>query len=605
MAGRVLCIELGTALTKVCEMDYGKANPSVYDAFMFETPDGTIEDGYIKSTEAFSNAIKKELASKNISTNKVIFTVYSNKIATREASIPLVKNDKILSVIQANASDYFPIDLTGYQLGFTVLDKVNTKEEKSMKLSVVAAPKDLLESYLALSHAMNMTLVDIDFAGNSIFQAVKDTSSTVQVSIHMNEFSTLISVIDDGKMMMQRSIAYGVFGAIDAIKGLPEFNVRSNFTTMDAIDVLTKSRYIDSEFSQGSTYSAGMGNNEGGQAGSNKIVTDSLRYLVGNVARVIDYYVSKNPDATIGELKLTGLGSQFQGIDDLFANEIGIKTRQIIAIPSVSFERVGMGSSLSVMLMAIGANLAPMGLVPEEVAKQKAATEKKGSFIVGLIIMILCFIGCIFLMLFGVGKKLAKDSEYEKKSIAESSKEYITEVVAKYSELKTMHDQFVEFYNISSHNNNEKLNAFIGELEQKMPESIVTGQVYASNTDIELVLTVESKEEAAHVLKQLREFKSIYVAEVSTPELAATFIQESATDENGETIGTKESESGVKVTDENGSEVESVADPLYKLGENCVALDILCTYNTNQTGTTAASEVEPSGSESVTTGEAK
>lgn len=553
MAGRVLCIELGSALTKVCEMDYGKTNPSVYDSFMFETPDGTIEEGYIKSTEVFRDVFKKELSDRNITTNKIIFAVYSNKIATREATIPLVKNDMILSVIQSNASDYFPIDLAGYQLGYTVLDRINTKDEKTLKLSIVAAPKDMLETYLVLSKALDMQLVDIDFAGNSIFQAVKDTSNTVQVSIHMNEFSTLISVIDNGKMMMQRSIAYGVFGAIDAVKGLPEYNMKPDFTTMDAIDVLTNQSYIDPEFSQGDTYSAGMGN-ESAASGASRIVTDSLRYLVGNVARVIDYYISKNQGTVIGELKLTGLGSQFKGINELFANEIGIKTRQIIAIPSVSFERSGMGSMLSVMLLAIGSNLAPMGLVPDEVAKQKAETKRQGSFVLGLIIMLLCFAGIGGLLVIGNIKLLAANLKTEQMQKEITEKEYIEAKKLQYEEINAIHTDFLVVYNTTS-NNNENLDAFINEMEEKMPASIRTTQVNATADGIILEIEVETKEEAADVVQQLRNFESIEVLSSNAADLSAGNVLDS---------------------DDEEEEQEDVLT--YEREENLVKFTVTCVY---------------------------
>ena len=563
MAGRVLCIELGSALTKVCDMDYGKTNPSVYESFMFQTPDGTMEDGYIRSTEQFKEEFKKELAARNITTDKLIFAIYSNKIATREAVIPTVKDAQIMSVIQSNASDYFPIDLTGYQLGYTILDRVNTKEEKTLKLSIVAAPKDMLDTYLALANALEMQLVDIDFAGNSIFQAIKDTSNTMQASIHMNEYSTLISIIDDGKMLMQRSIAYGVFGTIEAVQGLPEYNSNPSFSVMDAIEVLTNQTYIDPEFSQGDAYSAGM-SSDSSASGSSRIVTDSLRYLVGNVARVIDYFLSKNQGAEIGELKLTGLGSQFKGINELFANEIGIKTRQIIAVPSVSFERVGSGSMLPVMLLAVGANLSPMGLVPEEVAKQKAATQSQGSFALGLMILALCLIGCAGLFILGKSRLMVANADLKHSSSVQESETYIYSVEADYNSVSQAYADFKVFYD-DTDSVNKYLKDFIEEMEEKMPKDIKTLEVSATADGIDMSITVSSKAEVAYVISELRDFETIEIASVDTHEVAGEFETEED-EENGETTESKDSD-------------ETVA-PLYEQGENVVTFDVSCVYAT-------------------------
>lgn len=569
MAGRVLCIELGSALTKVCEMDLGKANPSVYDSFMFETPDGTLSDGYIKGTDAFKVKFKEELAARKINTNKVIFTIYSNKIATREAKIPLVKNDKILSVIQANSSDYFPIDLTGYQLGYTVLERINTKDEKQLRISIVAAPVDLLQSYLELADAMGMDLEDIDFAGNSIYQALKDTSVGIQVSIHLNEYSTLISMIDGDKLLMQRSISYGTFDAIEAVKSLPDFNNRAGFGTMDAIQVLTDRRIIDSEFSDNGGYAAAGSPNAG-----SAIVTETLRPLIGNVGRVIDYFLSKNQGAEIVELKLTGLGSQFQGMNDLFANEIGIKTRQIIAVPSVSFEQMGSGSKLPVMLMAIGANLAPMGLVPDGSGKERVSRAKKGSIILGVLILLVCL--GISGVLFAVGSislavnALAKanlESKYE-------SETYIESVKAEYEAMKKLGDNFNLHYN-ATENFNEDLNAFIEEMEEKMPKDIITIEAYADVTGVILDVRVHDKSEAADVIHQFKNFDSITVTKVEVEKMLSGFqeeeSEESSSEEEGPVII-------IVNPNESESESESIPPAAYEMERNFTSFEIQCVY---------------------------
>ena len=569
MAGRVLCIELGSALTKVCEMDLGKANPSVYDSFMFETPDGTLSDGYIKGTDAFKVKFKEELAARKINTNKVIFTIYSNKIATREAKIPLVKNDKILSVIQANSSDYFPIDLTGYQLGYTVLERINTKDEKQLRISIVAAPVDLLQSYLVLADAMGMDLEDIDFAGNSIYQALKDTSVGIQVSIHLNEYSTLISMIDGDKLLMQRSISYGTFDAIEAVKSLPDFNNRAGFGTMDAIQVLTDRRIIDSEFSDNGGYAA-TGSPNAGSA----IVTETLRPLIGNVGRVIDYFLSKNQGAEIVELKLTGLGSQFQGMNDLFANEIGIKTRQIIAVPSVSFEQMGSGSKLPVMLMAIGANLAPMGLVPDGSGKERVSRAKKGSIVLGVLILLVCL--GISGVLFAVGSislavnALAKanlESKYE-------SETYIESVKAEYEAMKKLGDNFNLHYN-ATENFNEDLNAFIEEMEEKMPKDIITIEAYADVTGVVLDVRVHDKSEAADVIHQFKNFDSITVTKVEVEKMFSGFQEEESEESSSEGEGPVII---IVNPDESESESESIPLAAYEMERNVTSFEIQCVY---------------------------
>ena len=154
MAGKVISIEIGNVLTKVCEMDYRSANAKVYNSFTFETPKGTIEDGYVKEADEFIDVLHAKLASNQIKTKKVVFTVSSSKIATREVFLPLVSRDKIMSMVRANASDYFPMDISNYYLTYTVLEKAVSSEEKKLKLLLIAAPLDMIEAYFDLARTM-------------------------------------------------------------------------------------------------------------------------------------------------------------------------------------------------------------------------------------------------------------------------------------------------------------------------------------------------------------------------------------------------------------------------------------------------------------------
>ncbi|CDF08761.1 tfp pilus assembly protein ATPase PilM [Firmicutes bacterium CAG:95] len=45
MAGKVISIEIGYSLTRVCEVDYKSKTHKVYGYFSLPTPEGMINDG--------------------------------------------------------------------------------------------------------------------------------------------------------------------------------------------------------------------------------------------------------------------------------------------------------------------------------------------------------------------------------------------------------------------------------------------------------------------------------------------------------------------------------------------------------------------------------
>ena len=139
---KILGIEVGNSLTRICELDYKTKNPKLYKYITIPTPNGVVNDGFLQENIEFSLAIKKALSDNKITTRQVVFTISSNKIVTREVMIPAVKTNQVGTYIRANATDYFPIDLALYEMAHVVLGTVkNEGEPDKLRVMVIAASK--------------------------------------------------------------------------------------------------------------------------------------------------------------------------------------------------------------------------------------------------------------------------------------------------------------------------------------------------------------------------------------------------------------------------------------------------------------------------------
>ena len=48
----------------------------------------------------------------------------SAKVASREVLLPPVKDNRIKTVIETNAADYFPVDMSNYRVSYSLLERV-------------------------------------------------------------------------------------------------------------------------------------------------------------------------------------------------------------------------------------------------------------------------------------------------------------------------------------------------------------------------------------------------------------------------------------------------------------------------------------------------
>ena len=113
-----------------------------------------------------------------------------------------MKENRIKSVIETNASDYFPVDMSNYRVSYSLLERVEGGENPGSRVLVMAAPRVLLESYVKLAEAAGLVIEAIDFCGNSQYQVlrgIKGEGTVMYVDVNVN--NTFVTFMNDGVML--------------------------------------------------------------------------------------------------------------------------------------------------------------------------------------------------------------------------------------------------------------------------------------------------------------------------------------------------------------------------------------------------------------------
>ena len=238
MAKHVLSIEIGQQITKVVEIDYRKKNPHVYRAVSFATPAEVIDDGFIRDRDALAVAFREQLSQAGMREKSVVFSIASSKIATREITLPDVKENKVGALVMATAQDYFPVDLANYSVAYSIIDSVKDENGKSLKVLLLAAPDSLVDNYYNFADTMGFNIESLDYFGNGSMQVLKnEIVGSYSACIQISGNSSTVSVMNEGQQLMQRSLNYGVFSIGEAIAQSAD----NPINTLDAAcDTLTR-----------------------------------------------------------------------------------------------------------------------------------------------------------------------------------------------------------------------------------------------------------------------------------------------------------------------------------------------------------------------------
>lgn len=520
MNNRVLSIEIGNSFTKICEIDYKVKKPKVYKVLTVETPEGVVVDGMLQPTQEYADHLVNALGTNGIRTRKVIFTISSTRVASREVQIPNVKANKIEALVKTNANDYFPVDLTQYEIGHYLAGGLT--EEGKLRVMALAVPKALLNSYYQLAQMCGWEVECFDYSSNSLYQILRDEKSEkVTMMIKIDENSTIVTVLSAGKVLLQRTVAYGVQDAIETMIASGAYAVND---PMSAVERFQKKTCLNRVLHQGDKlWEENAGRWEDEDAGNVEVtaarqkITSTLEPLIVGVNRVIDFYDSRNGDTPIERTYVTGLGGSFSGMSKLFTNCLERKVHTL----SDMEDKIGMSKAIrstrpAAYISCLGAVLAPVGLIDKSQQKGKGMTVVSGTnytfvsvavLVLGVILSIAMAVTSLTRYFGTVAENVALQARVEELQPAQAVYNEYLSVAAQYDKYKYLYEY--------TENPNENLVEFINELEQILPSSFWINSFSSDDTGISMSVTVEGKAAAARTILNIRNMESIEDVQIS------------------------------------------------------------------------------------------
>ncbi len=520
MNNRVLSIEIGNSFTKICEIDYKVKKPKVYKVLTVETPEGVVVDGMLQPTQEYADHLVNALGTNGIHTRRVIFTISSTRVASREVQIPNVKANKIEALVKTNANDYFPVDLTQYEIGHYLAGGLT--EEGKLRVMALAVPKALLDSYYQLAQMCGWEVECFDYSSNSLYQILRDEKSEkVTMMIKIDENSTIVTVLSAGKVLLQRTVAYGVQDAIETMIASGAYAVND---PMSAVERFQKKTCLNRVLHQGDKlWEENAGRWEDEDAGNVEVtaarqkITASLEPLIVGVSRVIDFYDSRNGDTPIERTYVTGLGGSFSGMSKLFTNCLERKVHTL----SDMDDKIGMSKAIrstrpAAYISCLGAVLAPVGLIDKSQQKAKGMTVVSGTnytfvsvavLVLGVILSIAMAVTSLTRYFGTVAENVALQARVEELQPAQTVYNEYLSAAAQYDKYKYLYEY--------TENPNENLVEFINELEQILPDSFYTDSFSSDQTGISMTVNVEGKAAAARTILNIRNMESIEDVQIS------------------------------------------------------------------------------------------
>lgn len=506
---KILSIEVEASQVRVAEIEVRGKKGKIYNCFCIPAPQGAVEDGQIRDTKTLGENLKAELSQRKIRTKKVYFATGSTRIASREVRIPFVKANRIQSIVEANATDYFPIDVSKYVLSYSVVDVESQKSEdgkeetKQYHLMVYAAPKAISAAYSEFAENAGLTMTGITYTGDSIYHSVKDEyAKGTHILVKVEYTGTSITVIRDGELTLQRNINYGVDSAAETVRAFPEFGDRLDAN--EALDMLCSRKCIN-PFLDMESFDEEISDEDRKLETARAEVTESLRYLIGNISRIMDYYISRHTDTSFDSIVCCGLGAQVKGLMQLLTNELGQQVDVLQEFKNFALPAGGDAQEACLYAAVLSPGTSGVNLMDKVNRKKK---EKKETLSGAIIICVVGTVAGVVLTAAGYANRIYQQHEQERLNQRISEESSIEEIYSAYTNAKAQYDNYQNMYQYTN-TPNEGLKTFIEELEEKMPSDITVENFSSTGTQVSFSMRVGSKSAAANTIMQLRTFESL------------------------------------------------------------------------------------------------
>ena len=487
MEQKLLSIYIGNDVTRICEL-VRKSNTQIVvnNATEVSTPSGAIDDGYITDVPSIAEAVRGCVFGRGFSAKNVVFTISSKKIANKEIIIPYVKGDKKISqLLQANAAEYFPMSTTNdFIFAHTVMENFQDDEGKKTRLTAVAAPRDMVESYYELAEELRLTVENIDYVGNSVLQllSLQMKEGTTELVLQIEKEATFVNIMSGKDVILQRSVPYGKNAVINSMMEIKKLSEK------EAKTLLSNRKMIEEQVTE-------------------EEYAEAVRYLVSSIGRIVEYHRSRNPERIIDGIKVFGEGSAIEGIDEVLQQELGAEVSHFDQLNGVRVSGKAYLTAETALhyLANFGAVLNPVGLTVTQ-SKSKEQTSgliNKLLFVaLGISVVVmgtLCTLKLVKYFGLKEEEKLIEQDIASMEDIEGIAQNY-EDSVAAYHVVKDFADGTVS--------DNEMLLQFINDMEKSLPSDAYIDALSANNGAVSFQVTGTSdtlgKEEVADFIVKLK-----------------------------------------------------------------------------------------------------
>ncbi|MGH2739094.1 MAG: type IV pilus assembly protein PilM [Actinomycetota bacterium] len=299
-------LDIGSTAVRAAELSVGSDPPALVRAAQVPLAAGTVENGEVKDIAAVADAVRELWRRGGFKTRDVALGVGSQRVVVREVTVPAMPERDLRQSLPFQVQELIPIPLENAVMDFDVLDEVEIDGQRSYRLFVVAAQREILDQLVEAAEMARLEPLGIDLIPFALIRSVamdmglglEEADAGEEALVDIGADVTNICVHDRGVPRFVRILPSGgrdVLRLVAGSLGIP----------VDEVEAHARGEAVP---------------NLPGEAPN--ALRNAVGTLVDEVRSSLDFYQAQTPDARIGRVLVTGGGSKLPDLLDVLASKV-------------------------------------------------------------------------------------------------------------------------------------------------------------------------------------------------------------------------------------------------------------------------------------------
>lgn len=296
-SSQAIGLDIGTSAVRAAQVSSGRGQPRLVSFGQAALQAGAVADGEIQDSGAVAEAISSLWKRAKLRSKKVVIGVANQRVVVRQIELPYLEEKDFKSSLRFQVADHIPMPVEAAELDYQIIDDYDNAEGRHMmRVLVVAAATDMVESFIATVAAAGLQTVGVDLSPFAVARALSPVArgevgaAGAEAVVDIGATVTSIVVHHNGEPRFVRILSLGGEETTAAL--MEKLGVSFEAAEAAKFDIEAGAAHPEAE----------------------QVILSHLGALVREIRGSLDYYLAQEGSEPIASVVLAGGGSLTPGL---------------------------------------------------------------------------------------------------------------------------------------------------------------------------------------------------------------------------------------------------------------------------------------------------